>query len=91
MIFLGFYNITISSKRKILKDIVKSYLSDNQKRLFTDIGNYETTGIIMHVHSEVNKLPLEVKEEINELDRNELKQLIDQIIQEKKKITNGNS
>lgn len=85
MIFFGFYNMTLSTKHKILKDIVNSYLSQNQKKLLRDIGKYETSTILMHVHSEVNKMPVEVKDELKELDKDELRQLILQILEEKKK------
>lgn len=84
LLYLGFYNIAITSKHSVIKEIVTSFLSKDQKKFFQDINFYEVNNVVSHVNNKIENMPQEVQEEFKEINMEELTKMVRNIMEEKK-------
>ena len=84
LLYLGFYNIAITSKHSVIKEIVTSFLSKDQKKFFQDINFYEVNNVVSHVNNKIENMPQEVQEEFKEINMEELTKMVQDIMEEKK-------
>ena len=92
LLYLGFYNIAITSKHAILKEIINSFLSKDQKKFFQDINFYELNNMVSYVNDKIEKMPREFQQEFQqefkEIKVEDLTKMIHDIMKEKKSKTN---
>jgi hypothetical protein len=84
LLYLGFYNIAVTSKHTVIKEIVASLLSKDQKKFFQDINFYELNNMVNHVNSKVEEMPNEFQQEFDKVDIEELTKMVRDIMKEKK-------
>jgi hypothetical protein len=84
LLYLGFYNIAITTKHNVIKEIVTSFLSKDQKKFFQDINFYEVNSVVGHVNSKIENMPQEIQHEFKEINIEELTKIVRNIMEEKK-------
>lgn len=84
LLYLGFYNIAITSKHSVIKEIVTSFLSKDQKKFFQDINFYEVNNVVSHVNDKIENMPQEVQQEFKEINIEDLTKMVRNIMEEKK-------
>ena len=89
LIYEGFYNIAINSKNKVLANIVKSYLSESQKKFLKDLGESEINILVDYLNSKVKELPSTVQNNINDLEKDDLIELLRVIEEENANFRRG--
>ncbi len=88
LLYLGFYNIVINSKRDVIKGILSSLLSKNQKKFFQDINSYELGNILEDINTKLKKIPNDFSYLNEKIDINDLTKMIKDILKEKKRKDN---
>ena len=84
LLYLGFYNIAITTKHNVIKEIVTSFLSKDQKKFFQDINFYEVNSVVGHVNNKIENMPQDIQHEFKEINIEELTKIVPNIMEEKK-------
>ena len=85
LLYIGFYNIAISSRNQVMAEVIKSLLSDHQKKFLKDMSYSELDSFVDILNNKSSKLSPEIEYEYNELDNEEIKKYLETIKSEREK------